>query len=214
MTGSGQDGRLGIADMTIARPRLTSLANLLGMLRIGLTPVVIGLLLIPFPGGGLIASFVFAVAAATDYVDGRVARARSQVSPLGVFMDLTADKVLVAGVLVAMVEIRLLPTWMVATILVREFVIQGVRQLAAAANVVIPARALGKSKTLATLVGIAVLILARDAATGGPMEGLLPAAALASAGFWLMLLATLLTVVSALDYLAGAFSLLMGRGDD
>ncbi|PZR64444.1 MAG: CDP-diacylglycerol--glycerol-3-phosphate 3-phosphatidyltransferase [Chloroflexi bacterium] len=202
-----------MTDVSIAGPRLTSLANLLGIARIALTPVVIALLLLPFPGGGLLAFFVFVVAAATDYLDGRVARARGQVSPLGVFMDLTADKVLVAGVLIAMVEVRLLPTWMVATILIREFVIQGVRQLAAAADVVIPARALGKAKTLATLAGMALLLLAHDARTGGPTHALLPEISIGVAGFWLMVVATGLTVVSAVDYVIGAFPLLMGRGD-
>ena len=67
-----------------------------------------------------------------------IARARGQVSPLGIFMDLTADKVLVAGVLVAMVEVELLPTWMVALLLIRELVVQGVRQVAASSSVVQP----------------------------------------------------------------------------
>ena len=104
----------------------------------------------------------------TDYFDGRIARARGQVSPLGIFLDLTADKVLVAGVLIAMVEVGLLPTWIVATLLVRELVVQGVRQLAASASVVISARGLGKWKAFGTNVAIGVLLLAFDAQTGGP----------------------------------------------
>ena len=100
------------------------------------------------------AKLSFEVAASTDFVDGRLARARNEVSPLGVFMDLTADKVLVAGVLVAMVEVGLLPTWMVATLLIRELVVQGVRQVAASADVVIAARRLGKGKTVTTLLGM------------------------------------------------------------
>ena len=193
------------------RPRLTSLANLLGVLRIALTPVVIALLLLPFPGGGLLAFVVFGVAGFTDYLDGRVARARGQVSPFGVFMDLTADKVLVAGVLVAMVEASLLPTWIVATILIRELVIQGIRQLAASADVVIAARALGKAKTLTTLLAMALLLLAFDARTGGPMSTLHAGAALSAVGFWLMVVATLLTLVSAWDYVRGALPILMGE---
>ena len=72
---------------------------------------------------GLAAFVVFGLAGLTDWADGWLARRRDEVSPLGVFMDLTADKVLVAGVLVAMVEVGLLPTWMVATIVVRELVV-------------------------------------------------------------------------------------------
>src|SRR6187431_2668445 len=125
---------------TARSARLTSLPNMLGVSRIAATPVVIALLLYPFPGAGLLAFVVFAAAALTDVVDGRVARARGEVSPLGVFLDLTADKVLVAGVLIAMVEVSLLSTWIAALLLIRELVIQGVRQLAASADVVMPAR--------------------------------------------------------------------------
>ena len=192
------------------RARIGSLANLLGIARVVATPVVIALLLIGVPGFGLVAFFVFSVAAWTDFFDGWVARRRDEVSPLGVFMDLTADKVLVAGVLIAMVEIDLLPTWIVATILIREVVVAGVRQIAAAERVVIPARALGKAKTVTTLGGMALLLLAFDAATGGPIEGTGFGLALNTAGSWLMVVATALTVVSGWDYLRGALPLLRG----
>jgi CDP-diacylglycerol--glycerol-3-phosphate 3-phosphatidyltransferase len=192
-------------------PRIGSPANLLGIARIAATPVVIVLMLIGTPGLGLAAAILFGVAAWTDFLDGWVARRRGEVSPLGVFMDLTADKVLVSGVLVAMVEVGLLPTWMVATILVRELVIAGVRQMAAAADVVIAAKPLGKAKTLTTLAGMGLLLLAWDAATGGPLAGITGAeATLTAAGFWTMVVATVLTIVSGWDYLAGAMPLLRG----
>ena len=132
--------------------------------------MVIALLLYPFPGAGLLAFVVFAAAALTDVVDGRVARARGEVSPLGVFLDLTADKVLVAGVLIAMVEVSLLSTWIAALLLIRELVVQGVRQLAASADVVMPARGWGKGKTFTTLLGMGLLAdgLARIDAEGAP----------------------------------------------
>ncbi len=191
--------------------RISSPANLLGIARILATPVVIALILIASPGMGIAAFVLFCLAAFTDFLDGWVARARGEVSPLGVFMDLTADKVLVGGVLIAMVEVDLLPTWIVATILVRELVIAGVRQMAASENVVIPARALGKAKTLTTLVGMAILLLAYDATTGGPLAttGIgLPAQIV---GGWVMVFATVLTVVSGWDYLRGALPLLRGE---
>lgn len=191
--------------------RIGSPANLLGIARIAATPVVIALILIGTPGLGIVAFVLFCLAALTDFLDGWVARARGEVSPLGVFMDLTADKVLVGGVLVAMVEAGLLPTWMVATIVVRELVIAGVRQAAAAGDVVIAARALGKAKTLTTLVGMAVLLLAHDAVTGGPLAATGLAEGLETTGFWLMVLATILTVASGWDYLLGALPLLRGR---
>ena len=191
--------------------RIGSPANLLGIARILATPIIVALVLIGSPGLGMIAVVLFFVAGVTDFLDGWVARARGEVSPLGVFMDLTADKVLVGGVLIAMVEVGLLPTWMVATILVRELVIGGVRQMAAAENVVIAAKPLGKVKTMTTLVGMGVLLIAYDALTGGPLAttGIGPDFELA--GFWLMVIATVLTVVSGWDYLRGALPLLRGQ---
>jgi CDP-diacylglycerol---glycerol-3-phosphate 3-phosphatidyltransferase len=191
--------------------RIGSPANLLGVARILATPLVIVLMLAGIPGLGLAAFVVFCLAAITDFLDGWIARARGEVSPFGVFMDLTADKVLVGGVLVAMVEVDLLPTWIVATIIVRELVIGGVRQLAAEADVVIAARPLGKAKTMTTLIGMAVLLLALDAQTGGPLAATGMASALEAAGFWIMVVATVLTLVSGWDYLRGALPLLRGE---
>jgi CDP-diacylglycerol--glycerol-3-phosphate 3-phosphatidyltransferase len=191
--------------------RLTTLPNMLGLARIAATPVVVLLLLLPFPGAGLLAFAIYTAAASTDYLDGRIARARNQVSALGVFLDLTADKVLVAGVLIAMVEVGVLPTWMVATLLVRELVVQGVRQVAASASVVIAARRLGKWKAFATNVAIAVLLLAFDAQTGGPVGELVEAGALHAIGYWLAVLATALAVISGVAYLRGALPMLLGR---
>ncbi|HET9879588.1 MAG TPA: CDP-diacylglycerol--glycerol-3-phosphate 3-phosphatidyltransferase [Candidatus Limnocylindria bacterium] len=199
-----------MADARARTARISSAPNLLGVARILATPVVCALVLVEAPGAGIAAFVIFGIAALTDWADGWLARRRDEVSPLGVFMDLTADKVLVAGVLVAMVEVGLLPTWMVATIVVRELVISGVRQVAAAADVVIPARALGKSKTATTLVGMAVLLLAWDATTGGPLAGTGLAGSLEALGFWLMVAATALTVVSGWDYLRGALPILRG----
>jgi CDP-diacylglycerol--glycerol-3-phosphate 3-phosphatidyltransferase len=198
-------------DEHLPPPRLTDLPNLLSLGRLAATPVVIGLLLLGFPGSGLWAAIIFALASITDFVDGRLARARGLVSRLGVFLDLAADKVLVAGVLIALVELGALPTWIAATIVIREFVVQAVRQLAATEDVVIAARRLGKAKTVATLVGIFVVILALDASTGGPLASLGIAAGLSVAGFWLMVVATAMTVVSGLDYLRAALPSLASR---
>ncbi len=196
--------------------RLTTLPNLLGLLRIAATPVVIALLLQPFAGAGLLAVIIFGVAAATDFVDGRIARSRGQVTPLGVFMDLTADKVLVAGVLIGLVEVDLVPTWMAAILILRELVVQGVRQVAAGAAVVMPAGSLGKGKTLATLVGIELVLFSFDAATGGPLAALGSDAvdALYSAGYWVLIAATALSVVSGWEYIRAALPVLTGREAD
>ncbi len=192
--------------MTQRAPRLASAANLLGLFRIAATPVVMALLLLQAPGTGVAAFVIFAVAAATDFFDGRIARARDEVSPLGVFMDLVADKVLVAGVLIAMVATELVPAWMAATIVIREFVVQSVRQLAAAQNTVISAAPMGKAKTLTTLAGLALLALGSEPTSAGDVL-----AAIRLAGAWTMVVATILTVVSGIAYLRGAWPLLMGR---
>lgn len=189
---------------------LATLPNLLGLSRIAATPVVLVLALAGWPGSALAAAILFSAAALTDVADGRIARARGQVSPLGVFLDLAADKVLVAGSLVVLVELGLLPAWIAATILIREFVVQAVRQLAAASDVVIAARGLGKLKTFLTLFGMLVLLLARDAQTGGPMAALDPSNFLPTAGVWLMVLATVITVASGWLYLRAAWPILTG----
>ncbi|HEX9609899.1 MAG TPA: CDP-diacylglycerol--glycerol-3-phosphate 3-phosphatidyltransferase [Candidatus Limnocylindria bacterium] len=191
---------------------LSTLPNLLGLTRIGATPVIVALLLLDGRGTDLAAAVIFLVAGVTDLLDGRIARSRNQVTPLGVFMDLAADKVLVAGVLIAMVEVDLVPTWIAATILVRELVVQAVRQLAAVEKVVISARGLGKAKTLATLGGMFILLLAADARTGGPIASSAAGGALDAAGFWTLVVGTVLTVVSGLLYLRGAWPILTGRG--
>ena len=199
--------------MSSTQPRLTSLPNLLGLSRIAATPIVVLLLLVPFPGAGLIGFAVYTLAALTDYFDGRIARARNQVSPLGVFLDLTADKVLVAGTLIAMVEVGLLPTWIVATLLIRELVVQGVRQVAASASVVIAARGVCKWKAFGTNVAVGALLLAFDAQTGGPVARMLEVDVIQAIGFWLAVLATALSVISGIVYLRGAFPILLGRED-
>lgn len=191
-------------------PTIATLPNLIGIGRIAATPIVMALLLVDAPGTDLAAGLLYLVAALSDVADGWLARARDQVTPLGVFMDLAADKVLVAGVLIAMVQVGLVPAWIAATILVREFVVQAVRQFAATEDVVISARALGKAKTLATNLGLFVLFLASDAATGGPMASTGLGPTLEALGFWIMVVAALLTVVSGLAYLRGAWPILVG----
>ena len=192
--------------MTAREPRVASAANLLGLSRIAATPVVLALLMVPWPGSGIAAAVVFSIAAWTDFFDGRIARARGEVSSLGVFMDLVADKILVAGVLIAMVAMDLVPAWMAATIVIREFVVQSIRQLAAAENTVISAAPLGKAKTFATLGGLALLALASEPSGGGWT------ATVNLAGSWTMVIATVLTVVSGIAYVRHAWPILLGRG--
>jgi len=201
-----------VADREQSRPTIATLPNLLGIGRIVATPIVMALLLADGEGTDLAAGILFVAAALSDILDGWIARSRDEVTPLGVFMDLAADKVLVAGVLIAMVAVDLVPVWIAATILIREFVVQAVRQLAAADDVVISARSLGKAKTLATNAGLAILFLAADAATGGPLAATGAGPFLEALGFWTLVVATVLTVVSGLDYVRGAWPILTGGG--
>jgi len=105
----------------------------------------------------------------------------------------------------------LLPTWMVALLLIRELVVQGVRLVAASASVVMPAGSLGKGKTFATLLGMGLLMLAFDTQTGGPMASLDQEVALLTAGYWTMVLATALSVASGWEYIRAALPVLTGR---
>ena len=201
-----------MAEPSGSPPSVGSLPNLLGVGRILATPVIMVLLLVDGAGTDLAAGLLFAAAGFSDFLDGRIARSRNQVSPLGVFMDLAADKVLVAGVLIAMVEAGLVPTWIAATILIREFIVQAVRQLAAADDVVISAGSLGKAKTLATLAGLGFVFLGADASTGGPMAATRTGDFFAALGYWTLVLAAVLTVISGLQYLRNAWPILVGRG--
>jgi len=190
--------------------RLT-LPNLLGVFRLAATPVLVALLLWPFPGAGLVAFVLYVPAALSDFIDGRIARARGQVTTVGIFLDLTADKVLVAGVLIALVQTDLVPAWLVIVIVVRELVVGGVRQVAANEQIVVGSQLLGKAKTVVTMIAIAVLLLAFDAQTGGPMASTGLAPVLTTTGVWLLFAGTMLAVVSGLDYLRSAWPLLSGE---
>ena len=190
--------------------RLT-LPNLLGLFRLAATPVLVALILWPFPGAGFLAFVLYVPAALSDFVDGRIARARNQVTTFGVFLDLTADKVLVAGVLIALAQTDLVPAWLVIVILIRELVVGGVRQVAANEQIVVGSQLLGKAKTVVTMIAIAVLLLAFDAQTGGPMASTDLGPALATTGAWLLFAGMILAVVSGLDYLRAAWPILAGE---
>jgi CDP-diacylglycerol--glycerol-3-phosphate 3-phosphatidyltransferase len=191
--------------------RLWTLPNLLGLFRLAITPVLVALVLLPFPGGGLVAFLLFVPAALSDLFDGWLARARGQVSTLGVFLDLTADKVLVSALLIALAQAGVAPAWIVIVIVVRELVVSGVRQVAANAQVIVVSEAMGKAKTVTVLVAIGALLLALDARTGGPLAttGIGPLAQVA--GGWLVVAALLMALVSGIDYLVRAWPILVAE---
>jgi CDP-diacylglycerol---glycerol-3-phosphate 3-phosphatidyltransferase len=136
--------------------------NVLTMLRIVAVPVLVVALLEETPDGDVIAAIVFALAAATDGLDGYIARRRQQVTTFGQLMDPLADKLLITAALVSLVSMDLAPAWMVAIILGREFAITVLRSIAHARGVVIAASPLGKFKMISQVVAILLLILGRD----------------------------------------------------
>jgi CDP-diacylglycerol--glycerol-3-phosphate 3-phosphatidyltransferase len=188
-------------------------------------PLVV-LVLLDTPWAYLVALALFVLGAVTDWLDGRLARRYKLVSHLGVFLDLTADKVYVSALLVALVQVGVLPAWLVAIIISREFIVSGLRALSASEGVVIPAGRWGKQKTAITMLGLAGLLLAK----GLKAEASFPWGAASSAGLAfsagnpagyvliasdiVMLLAVIWTIFSAVEYLAGGWSLLKRRAPE
>jgi CDP-diacylglycerol--glycerol-3-phosphate 3-phosphatidyltransferase len=161
-------------------------------------PVVVVLFAWDFPGHDYWATAVFAVAMATDWVDGWWARRSGRTSDLGRLLDPVADKLLVMAVLIMLVG-SVFPAWMVAAVIAREFLVSGLRLAALERGVVIGARDLGKLKTWSQAI-----------AAG--LGGLAAAGAFTTDVAWVALLVALvLTWVSGLDYARVAPNLLRGR---
>jgi CDP-diacylglycerol---glycerol-3-phosphate 3-phosphatidyltransferase len=160
--------------------------------RIVLTPVVMALVLVPDPGDEIeiLATALFCVAAATDWIDGRLARRWNVTTKLGSFLDTTADKLLVSGVLIALLAAERASPWIVALIVGRELVLMGLRGLIATEGAVMAPSFLGKLKTSVQFVAIALAILRPGGTIGGHY-----------ADEWVMLVAAAITVWSAADYI-------------
>ncbi|MEM7243821.1 MAG: CDP-diacylglycerol--glycerol-3-phosphate 3-phosphatidyltransferase [Acidobacteriota bacterium] len=139
-----------------------NLPNALTLLRIFLVPVLVAAILAVFEGRQWVCAGVFLVAALTDALDGFIARRRGQVTTLGRLLDPLADKLLICGALVSLVEVRLAPGWMVVVILAREFAITGLRGIAAERGVTISARPWGKVKMLIQVCCIVALLLSHS----------------------------------------------------
>jgi CDP-diacylglycerol--glycerol-3-phosphate 3-phosphatidyltransferase len=175
-----------------------SFPNQLTVARTAAVPVVILLFAWDFPGHDYWATALFAVAMATDWLDGWWARRRDQSSDLGRLLDPIADKILVLGVLIMLVG-RVFPAWMVAAIVAREFLVSALRLAALEKGIVMSARDLAKLKTWAQAVA-------------GGLGGLAAGGAVAADVAWVALLVALvLTWVSGLDYARLAPEVLRGR---
>ena len=133
-----------------------SLPDYLTVGRVLSVPFVVLLYVWNFDDHAIWATALFAVAMATDWFDGRIARSRGRTSPLGSLLDPIADKILVLAVLIVLVGEGVFPGWMVAAIVAREFLVSGLRQAAIERGVVMEARDLGKLKTWSQAIAAGV----------------------------------------------------------
>ena len=134
-------------------------ANKLTMLRVIMIPAFMLVLYLGFHGANYVALVIFAVASATDYLDGYIARHHNQVTDFGKFMDPLADKCLVTAAMLWFVEVGLMPAWALLIVIVREFAISGLRMNAATTGRVIAAGWSGKVKTFSTMICIMLMLL-------------------------------------------------------
>lgn len=136
-----------------------TLPNWLTVSRLGLALLMLAALTMNFPLAKSLALFIFVVAGITDYLDGYLARTKYGVSAFGQLMDPLTDKVLICAAFVALVEIRVVSAWIVVVIIAREFLVTGLRLLAATEGKVIDAGKWGKHKMIWQIVGVSILLL-------------------------------------------------------
>lgn len=182
----------------IARERFWNLPNTITVLRVGVVPV---LLLFPWwPGrfASQVVAWLFIVAAASDLVDGWLARRGQQVTSIGKLLDPLADKLVVTTALVVLLVMERIPTWgivMVVVIIGRELAVTALRGLASAGGIVMAAGRGGKVKTLVQNVAIGALLFP-DPTLGLPAHAI---------GLSLLILATALTLWSGYAYFVAYF---------
>ncbi len=192
--------------------------NLLSLGRLIATALVFIFVIINTPWAFLLATLFFVLASVTDFLDGYIARRYHVVSPLGIFLDLTADKVFVAAILIALVQIFLVPAWIVVIIVTREFVVMGMRSMAAAKGKIIPAGIWGKQKTLITMCAMGLLLLAKGLGASGlslfPLMLTFNSSTVTVPNIMLLvadigiILATIWTVFSGVEYLISGLPIL------
>ena len=165
-----------------------NLPNKLTIFRVILIPVFIIALMsgiIPEPVNRYVGVVIFCVASFTDYLDGHIARKYNLVTNFGKFMDPLADKLLVCSALICLIELGQIPAWVVIIIISREFIITGFRLIAAEGGLVIAASWWGKIKTVTQMLMIILVLLG----VGGIIGNIL------------IILATVFTVISGVDYI-------------
>lgn len=148
-----------------------NLANRITIARIFLVPVVSFVLLVRYDfwsltinhrtttGSEMVAALIFIIAAATDGLDGYIARKRHLVTNFGKFLDPLADKLLISAVLISLVEMQRLSAWVAILIISREFAVTGLRLVAAAEGIVIAASKFAKWKTVTQIIAMVALMM-------------------------------------------------------
>jgi cardiolipin synthase len=179
---------------------MTDLPNILTLSRIGAIPVLVLLVAIGANWADFLASLVFLVAAITDYLDGRLARERLQLSDFGRMLDPIADKLLIGATLMALVGFGHLPGWGIypaIVIMLREILVSGLREYLAEIRIGLPVSRLAKWKTGVQMLALGLLLLGSG---GAQVIGLgwLPMAWIGGTLLWA---AAALTLVTGWDYL-------------
>ena len=165
-----------------------NIANKLTLFRVVLVPFFVFFMLTDFvPHSRWIAFAVFCVATITDKLDGTIAKKFNMITDFGKFMDPIADKLLVCSALICLTAIGEIPAWVTIIIIAREFVISGIRLVAADNGVTIAASWWGKSKTIAQMA-MTIVILSEFSFLKIPET-------------ILMYISVILTVISAIDYI-------------
>ena len=194
-----------------------NLPNKLTILRLALVPVFITFTVIDNVWTRIFALVIFIAASLTDLYDGYFARKYGNVTDFGKFMDPLADKFLISAAFISFVDMRELnvPPWMVVLIIGREFMITGLRTLAASKGIIIPADRAGKFKTssqITAIITILVILCVNSILTQfynyHPSRLLQESGGLYILGnilfwssYWLVFLVTILTILSGLSYL-------------
>jgi CDP-diacylglycerol---glycerol-3-phosphate 3-phosphatidyltransferase len=160
------------------------------LLRMLLVPFLLAFLIAPSRVNALMAALIFAGAALTDWLDGHLARSTKQVTTLGKLLDPIADKILLAAGLIPLVGLGRVPAWMAAVMLIREFAVSGLREIAAAEQVIIHASPMAKAKTVLQIVAILLLILNYET---WPLS-------FPTVGMGLLTLSLVLSLVSGVEY--------------
>ena len=178
-----------------------NLPNKMTFLRIFLVPLFLFFLtMTEIPYRIFIATAIFIIASVTDTLDGYFARKLNQVTRFGKFLDPLADKLLVTAALVALVEFHSINAWVAFIIIAREFMISGLRILAAAEGLVIAASILGKIKTIIQIIAIVLALVNLNLGEIRFFDNtmLIGLANLITNAF--MIFAVIITIASAVDY--------------